>query len=211
MNQPAWLFDEFSSGGEEFLDPQFVETYERKAGHGPEEDIAHLRELGLSKDHVLEFGPGTGLLALEAARRGTANIECVNKGFLTYEHGGEQVDFINTRNALRQPPDFWKAGGLYRMAERLKPGGILVLRDLIFSFDQRDADRVIANWVEAAPLDPRDGWTRAELEAHLRHEHRTFCWLLEPILERAGFEIRETWFSDSGIFAGDSGARRLTP
>jgi hypothetical protein len=36
-----------------------------------------------------------------------------------------------------------------------------------------------------------EGWTRAELEAHVRDEHSTFTWLLEPVLERAGFEIRE--------------------
>lgn len=30
---------------------------------------------------------------------------------------------------------------------------------------------------------------RGELEAHVRDEHSTFTWLLEPLLTHAGFEI----------------------
>jgi hypothetical protein len=53
----------------------------------------------------------------------------------------------------------------------------------------------------AAATDSREGWTRAELEAHVRDEHSTFTWLFEPMLRRAGFEIRERWFSDPDIRA----------
>lgn len=34
-------------------------------------------------------------------------------------------------------------------------------------------------------------WSRAELEEHLRDEHSTFTWLLEPMIERAGFTVEE--------------------
>lgn len=51
------------------------------------------------------------------------------------------------------------------------------------------------------PERPEEGWTRAELETHLRAEYSTFTWLLEPMLERCGFSIREAQHSPSGIFA----------
>ena len=48
---------------------------------------------------------------------------------------------------------------------------------------------------------PEDGWTRAELEQHLREEHSTFNWLLEPMLERAGFQISEAGYGSRRIYA----------
>lgn len=45
------------------------------------------------------------------------------------------------------------------------------------------------------------GWTRPELEEHLRDEHSTFTWLLEPMLERAGFSIADAHYTEDGIFA----------
>jgi hypothetical protein len=44
-------------------------------------------------------------------------------------------------------------------------------------------------------------WARAELEEHVREEHSTFSWLLEPMIERSGFEIVRAERSDDGIFA----------
>lgn len=42
-------------------------------------------------------------------------IEAVEGGFLTYEHEGEPVDLVHTRNALHHLPDFWKAVALARI------------------------------------------------------------------------------------------------
>ena len=36
---------------------------------------------------------------------------------------------------------------------------------------------------------------------HLRTEYSTFTWILEPMLERAGFSIRRRSFSESMVFA----------
>jgi hypothetical protein len=46
-----------------------------------------------------------------------------------------------------------------------------------------------------------DEWTRADLEEHVRDEHSTFTWLLEPLLDRAGFTIADATYSDNQIFA----------
>lgn len=56
-------------------------------------------------------------------------------------------------------------------------------------------------WFAAAPADPATGWTRTELETHVRDEHSTFSWLVEPMLDRAGLQIRDAWHSGSRTFA----------
>ncbi len=63
------------------------------------------------------------------------------------------------------------------------------LRDLVFSFQLGEAEERIGAWLDSAAARPEDGWTRAELETHLREEYSTFSWLLEPMIEQAGFEI----------------------
>ena len=54
----------------------------------------------------------------------------------------------------------------------------------------------------------RDRWrrhhrrvSRAELEEHVRDEHSTFTWLLEQMIDRAGFSVKEANYSEDGIFA----------
>ncbi len=80
---------------------------------------------------------------------------------------------------------------LERIASMLRAGGALRLHDLIFSFDPRDAKHIIEAWLASAVEQPERGWTRAEAEKDVREEHITFSWLLEPMLERAGFAIED--------------------
>jgi len=184
-----------------------------------------LRELGLGPESTLvDLGTGTGALALAAApmcrrvvavdvspamlayvqRQATeqhaANLELVQAGFLSYEHSGAPADFIYTRHALHQIPDFWKAIALQRMAAILKPHGILRLRDLFLSCALDETHAVIETWLARAAPSSDVGWTRAEYETHLRDEFSTFTWLFEPMLAQAGFEILEATYSDSRIY-----------
>jgi hypothetical protein len=88
------------------------------------------------------------------------------------------------------------------MADVLAPGGTLRLRDLVFSFDLPEADARIAHWLDTAAAEPpEDGWTRAELETHLRDEYSTFSWLLEPLIRQAGFEIEVVDYGTVGVHA----------
>ncbi len=87
------------------------------------------------------------------------------------------------------------------MAGMLKPGGVLRVRDLVFSFEPEDTGRMIEAWLGTAPVRSQEGWTRIELETHLREEYSTFSWLVEPMLQKAGFEIRQASYSESRVFA----------
>ena len=66
---------------------------------------------------------------------GLSNVRCVPAGFLTYEHDGPAPTAVYSRNALHHLPDAWKAIALARVARLLGPGGVLRLRDLVYSFD----------------------------------------------------------------------------
>jgi len=214
------LIDERAFAGDEHLDPAYVAGYDRKTGFDVQADVALLRELGLDGESTLvDLGAGTGLLAAAVAplarrvvavdpspamldvARARGGFETVEAGFLTYEHDGDRPAFVYTRNALHHLPDFWKAIALARVHDLLDAGGTLVLRDIVYAFEPSEADAVLAAWYAAAPVDPSEGWTAAELEQHVRTEHSTFSWLLEPLLEHAGFEIRDRRYSESRTYA----------
>ena len=214
------MIDERAFAGAEHLDPAYVAGYDRKTGFDVEADVVLLRALGLTADSTLvDLGAGTGLLAAAAApsagrvvavdpspamldvARARGGFETVEAGFLTYEHDGDAPAFVYTRNALHHLPDFWKGVALARIHDLLADGGTLVLRDIVFAFGPNEADAVLAAWYAAAPADPSDGWTAAELEHHVRTEHSTFTWLLEPLLEHAGFEVRDAWYAESRTYA----------
>jgi ubiquinone/menaquinone biosynthesis C-methylase UbiE len=209
------LFDEHAHAGPEHLDPGYVAVYDEKTGADLEEELALLRECGLGPETTLvDLGAGSGLVAVTAAphcrrvvvvdpspamlavarERAAAasvdNVELVESGFLGYEHRGDPPRLVHSRNALHHLPDFWKALALVRVRRLLPPGGIFCLRDLVFSFEPQEADERLEGWFAAAAASPAHGWTRPELEEHVRSEHSTFSWLLEPMLEHAGFAIR---------------------
>jgi ubiquinone/menaquinone biosynthesis C-methylase UbiE len=143
-----------------------------------------------------------GRLAENIDRDAVANIEAVCAGFLTYRHSGEPADIVYSRFALHHLPDFWKAIALRRMADMLRPAGVLRLWDVVYSFEPADAERRIDAWIsDTMTADVASGWTRAELAEHVRDEHSTFTWLLEPMLGRAGFDMIDADYSASGVFA----------
>jgi SAM-dependent methyltransferase len=220
------LLDEIALAGPEHLDPAYVAGYDRKAAFDPSEDLAVLREHGLAADSTLvDLGAGTGTLALAAAseckrviavdvspamvamieskgaERGITNVECVQAGFLSYRHTGAPPDFVYSRNALHHLPDFWKGIALHRIAQLLRPGGVLRLRDLVYAFEPRDAEKFIGAWLDSGAERPEEGWMREEFEVHLRDEHSTFNWLLEPMIRQAGFTIEHAGYDARRIYA----------
>jgi hypothetical protein len=78
----------------------------------------------------------------------------------------------------------------------------------VFSFDPSEASIRIEAWLDRASATPTTGWTRSELETHLRDEYSTFSWLLEPMLQRVGFAIADASYDDLGIYAAYTCIRR---
>jgi ubiquinone/menaquinone biosynthesis C-methylase UbiE len=211
----SWMIDELAHAGPEHLDPDFVAGYDQKQGYpDPAEDLAAFEAHGLGgSSAVVDLGAGSGQFALAAARRfghvtavdispamlaalrersaaaGLANLDCVQAGFLGYEHAGPPADGVYTRNALHQLPDFWKALALERIARMLRPGGVLRLRDLIYDFGPAEARGVFQGWLDRAAANAAEGYTAGDYAEHIRTEFSTFRWLLEPMLAAAGFEI----------------------
>ncbi|NYI07433.1 class I SAM-dependent methyltransferase [Allostreptomyces psammosilenae] len=228
----SWMLDELAHAGPEHLDPDYVAGYDRKGGAAPDEDIAVLRAHGVdASSTVVDLGAGPGrfatavaplvrrvvavdvspamgdFLRARAADAGLTNIECVRAGFLSYRHAGPPADAVHSRHALHQLPDFWKAVALDRVARMLRPGGVLRLRDLVYDFRPADAAAVFDAWLDEAVDDPARGYTREELATHIRTEHSTFRWLLEPMLTAAGFEIVDATFHRS-LFGAYTCVRR---
>ena len=214
------MIDERAFAGEEHLDPSYVAGYDKKAGVEVGDDAELLRRLGLdATSTVVDLGAGTGVFAeaiaplarrvvavdpspaMLARARERGGFECVEAGFLTYEHAGDAPDFVYSRNALHHLPDYWKAIALLRVARMLPADGALVLRDLVYSFDPSEAEEAFEAWYATAAQDPADGWTRAELETHVATEYSTFSWLLEPLLERVGLRIDDVWYGESRMYA----------
>ncbi|HEX6521906.1 MAG TPA: class I SAM-dependent methyltransferase [Streptosporangiaceae bacterium] len=211
----SWMIDELAYAGPEHLDETFVAGFDRKQGYpDPGEDLATFESHGLGRNSsVLDLGAGTGQFALAAARRfgavtavdispamldflderavadGLTNLRTIRAGFLSYVHDGPPADGVYTRHALHQLPDFWKAIALDRIARILRPGGVLLVRDLIYDFRAADADEVFRGWLDGAAADPAEGYTGADYAEHIRTEFSTYRWLFEPMLTMSGFEI----------------------
>lgn len=211
-----WWLDESKYAGEEHLDDEYVAGYDTKAQVDPSDDVGLLVELGLGAESTLvDIGAGTGVFALAAAATGASvfavdvspamvqtirkraeadaldNLSVFPAGFLSYEHAGPPPDFVYSRNALHQLPDFWKVIALHRVASFIRTGGHFLLRDLVFDLEPEEVEEGISDWMSGAVDDPAKGFTASDLAEHVREEYSTFTWVLEPMLERCGFEILE--------------------
>jgi ubiquinone/menaquinone biosynthesis C-methylase UbiE len=229
MTDPdSWWLDERAYAGREHADEQHARRYDAKMDSGAADQVRLQQEAGVLHRQctVVDMGAGTGQFALAAAevcRRvvavdvsplmlarlleklknsAVANVEVVDAGFLTYQHTGDLADLVYSRFALHHLPDFWQAIALRRMAEMLRPCGVLRLSDVVYAFEPDDAERYVEAWItQLMAQDAQVGWTRAEIAEHVRDEHSTFTWLLEPMIERAGFDIFDANYDGSGMLA----------
>jgi ubiquinone/menaquinone biosynthesis C-methylase UbiE len=123
------------------------------------------------------------------------NIEFHPGGFLTYDHRANPVDAIVSTVVLHHLPDFWKLAGLKHLARMCKAGGKLYLFDVVFSFDMNDYENRLDRWVRTTG--EKVGSTfAAEVKTHVREEYSTFDWIMEGMLERAGFVIETVNYRD---------------
>lgn len=118
-------------------------------------------------------------------------IEYVRGGFLTYQHEGEPLDAVVTQFVLHHLPDFWKQVALLRIAGMLKDGGRLFIRDVVYSFDAADYEGFFDRYLSRMAEIGGEG-TPTDILVHIRDEHSTMGWILEGMMERAGFEIERS-------------------
>jgi len=166
------MLDELAHAGDDHLDPEAVARYDHKQGSAPDEaaeiDVEVLRANGVgATSTVIDLCAGTGRFALAVAPHvgqviavdvspamlavlrdrvaavGASNVTGVQAGLTSYEHTGPPVDAVHSRNVLHQVPDLFKVIALRRIAEMLRPGGVLRLRDLILDCGPDEAEDVV--------------------------------------------------------------------
>lgn len=223
---PGWLLNEVDVAGRENLDPDHVARYDDKEDAAAQAEVQVCEAYGLGPaSTIVEFGSGTGQFTIAAARRCARvvavdvstvmqqrlsenlesgifdNVEPVHAGFLTYRHHGDPADVVYSRYALHHLPDFWKAVALDRIHAILRPGGIFRLWDVVFNFQPSEAAERIEAWCATGGTTVNVDWSRGELEEHVRDEHSTFTWIMEPMADRCGFTLDSADCSNDGIFA----------
>ena len=107
----------------------------------------------------------------------------------------EKVDVVYSKWAFHHLPDYWKQAGLLNMNKMLKPDGILFLSDVVFKFDP-DYDKNIEALLNKLSKDFSTDFVE-ETKIHIRDEYSTFDWILQGLIERAGFNIERSETEDS--------------
>jgi putative AdoMet-dependent methyltransferase len=220
---PRWQYDEMKPSGVDFSDIEEVLAYDIM--HKKFRDYARMseeiiRRLNLNPESiVIDMGSGTGAFALHAAKKcrtlyavdisdcmleysrqqaekeGISNIIFRHGGLLTYEHNSDLADAIVCVAVLHHLPDFWKQVALKRCHSMLKPGGRMLLFDIVFPpWDENSAAK-IEDLIKG--FEVMAGARMAE-EAmiHIRDEFSTYDWIMEGIIKRSGFRIDEAEYRD---------------
>ncbi|WP_436347439.1 class I SAM-dependent methyltransferase [Natronorubrum sp. FCH18a] len=212
----GWWINEKRHAGEEHLDTKEAARFDEKSPFDPSTEVETLLGYGLTEeDTVIDFGTGTGVFPLAVAEHcdrvvavdvsksmveivhdkteeaGLQNIEPIHDGFLSYDHQGDAASYAFSKDALHHLPNFWKVEALKSVGATLEEGGVFRLRDFVFSFDPQDSHAAIESWLDEKQSTP---FTDEELHVHFREEFSTYGFLLEPMLQEAGFEIVESTY-----------------
>jgi putative AdoMet-dependent methyltransferase len=210
---PAWQWNELQQVGTDYADAAEVERYEQRMGEFRNlvaEDAAILALLNLPESsRILEIGTGTGHFARAAARaghcvtaldvspamleyaqkraqtEGLSSIDFEHAGFLTFTAAPATFDAAVSVAVLHHLPDLWKSVALKNLRRALKPGGQLLLCDVVFSSNDRPLDAQFDAMIDSLPTGMRESAI-----GHIAKEYSTLDWILEGLLTRADFRIR---------------------
>ena len=214
---PPWLFDEIKAcgGHDSWLRARTFDAAHERFRNYDQETQNILEQLKLTnQDTVLDAGCGTGAFCLRAAphvkeihamdiskamirvakskarRLGLTNVHFSRGSLLTYEHPAGPVDAVVCSVVLHHLPDFWKLVALMRLRAALKPGGQLYLFDVVYSFEPSQYRQRIPQWLKTLG---KKSWTLSEHAfGHVKEEYSTCAWIMEGLLEKAGFTVTKT-------------------
>ena len=218
-----WYYNDLRQVGLDFTDAVQVGTYDTRQRSTDAAASQLLQELGVQHGAVLaDIGCGTGVLACQAAllgckviaidisgamlaatrsrasQLGVHGITTQQAGFLTFPAAPASIDIVTTQYALHHLNDFWKLVALQRIHRSLKSGGLLFLRDVVFSCEPAALPQTVESWLEW--MQTERGYSREENATHVREEHSTFSWVMEGLLERAGFHVGTPKYT-RGVYA----------
>jgi len=220
-----WIYNEYKHCGVDYSEEKFADNYDRQhqSFRNYENEFNEMMDfLSLKNTNelsVIDLGCGTGATSIYATDRfkniygvdvsdvminqaknkisnkDTNNIDFINAGFLSYNHKGEPVDLLITKAALHHLPDFWKQIALLKMNNMIKIGGILYIFDVVFNFEASDYKIKIDEWISV--FEKKAGKEfKMEVETHIRDEYSTFKWILDGMIEKAGFKIENCRSND---------------
>lgn len=222
-----WTFNEYAHCGVDYSDAGQAARYDdlhqkfRNYEHEFQQMLAFL-ELGDTTDQtMIDLGCGTATTALLAAEQfkqvyavdvskamlsqaqakntqPLQNLSFIQAGFLSYVHAAQPVDLVITKAALHHLPDFWKQVALQRINHMLKPGGLLYIHDVVFQFEPQQYQEKIDAWIERLHQAAGEQ-IKAEIETHIRDEYSTFGWVLEGMLQKAGFTVEKLRCTDGFV------------
>lgn len=206
-------YNEFKTLGTDYHDPEEIRIYDERMGklRNIKKEIQDTIEIlqPRKEDIILEIGCGTGEFCIEAAKicknvialdvsrnmleyaknksqnRGVNNISFINAGFLSYVHEDKPVDIVVSSIALHHLPDFWKLIALKNIHSMLKDKGKFYLHDVVFSFNAKDFEKAVISWLNLT----KDDRMRKSMIKHISEEFSTTNWIMEEIIEEAGFTI----------------------
>ena len=223
LRRSDWYYDDLKHVGVDFSNPVQVETYDARQRSTDAAAAALLDELEVKQGQTFaDLGCGTGVLACQAALKGCTvhaidisaqmldavtrranllgaqGVTTQQAGFLSFQVPTKSLDCATTQYALHHLNDFWKLVALQRIYQALKPGGTFMLRDVVYSCQPSEIKATVDAWLRW--MQEERGYSREENVTHVRDEHSTFSWVVEGLLERAGFRVQQARFA-RGVYA----------
>ncbi len=219
LEMKDWIYDETKHVGVDYSQESNASVYDEQmeSFRDYEKEInVFVEKAGISDSQSLtaiDVGCGTGAFSIHAApffkkiyavdvsekmlgivkskalAKGINNIVYCKSGFLHYQPD-EKVDLVFSKWAFHHLPDYWKQAALLNINKMLKNDGMFFLSDVVFRFDP-EYENNTELLLEQLSAKFRKDFVE-ETKGHIRDEFSTFDWIIQGLLERAGFHVEKT-------------------